>query len=601
MAFFLRHQIPDPHTPSSLLARTAKRPQTFLSHAYRWMSRPASLRVKLLIGFSIVFSLVFAGAFYWFYNFATEKSMNRLRSDMRATLQGAVKGIEVDELVALYREGEPNAAGFSDDPRYLEQMEWFQTVHDIEPRAWLYSYVVAPAEFNRRTDEPMVPPEELEIIYLVDLWARYDPDKAARFLESDQAGIAAHWVYRDRELFETESIYRDKWGTWLSASVPLPGVEQENFVLVLGLDIEADHVFEIQRAIRNRVLIAFAITYGVLFILIYTLSGILTRNLAKLTTSAEQIGRGRYGLNLAPLRQRYFPDEMSTLAQVFEQMVEGIQSREHQIHESKQLEYQMRLELQEERELNELKSRFVSMVSHELRTPLTVIRTSLELLDRYGTQVPETKRQEYFRRSRVALETMTQLLEDVLTIGKTEAGKLEFHPVRMDLEEFCAGLVEETQHGVGINHAIAFSTDGTCQSVDIDPNLMRSVVTNLLSNAVKYSQPGSRIEVHVGSQLDSSPQPMTDHSLQAVIEVSDQGIGIPKADQPRLFELFHRASNVNTIRGTGLGLAIVKQCVLKHRGEVKFRSQEGVGTTFTVMIPLRQSQKAATPEPTPSV
>jgi signal transduction histidine kinase len=600
MTLFVQHQRPEPQTSSLQVEKTvSQHPQT-IPTPHHWLTHSVSLRVKLLVGFSIVFSLVFAGAFYWFYNFATEKSLNRLRSDMRATLEGAVTGVDVDDLRDLYLEGEPNSAGFSDDPRYLQQLSWFQTVHNIEPRAWLYSYVVAPAQYNRRVGEPTVAPEELEIIYLVDLWSQYDADKAARFLEADPAGMAAHRVYRDRTFFETEDIYHDKWGNWLSASVLLPEGTRANeeYILVLGLDIEADHVFEIQRAIRNRVLIAFGITYGVLFVLIYMLSGVLTRNLSRLTTSAEQIGRGRYGLDLASLHQHWLPDELSTLSQVFEQMVKGIQTRERQISASKQLEYEMRLALEEERELSELKSRFVSMVSHELRTPLTVIRTTLELLDRYGSQLTEAKRQEYFQRSRVAIGTMTQLMEDVLTIGKTEAGRLEFNPVSMDLEEFCAGLVEEIQQGTGINHRLVFTSDGTCKQVDVDPNLMRSVITNLLSNAVKYSAAGSEIKVWVGSPIErpstSSLSSSLQTSSQAVIEIQDQGIGIPKDDQPKLFELFHRASNVNTIRGTGLGLAIVKQCVLKHKGEVKFKSQQDAGSTFTVFIPLHQDNGTGT-------
>lgn len=109
-----------------------------------------SLRAKLLIGFSVAFSLVFAGAFYWFYSFATEKTMTRLRADMRSTLQGAKAGVDVQDLMGLYREGERNEAGFSDDARYKSILSWFQTVHSIEPRVWLYTYVVGYPEDNRQ-------------------------------------------------------------------------------------------------------------------------------------------------------------------------------------------------------------------------------------------------------------------------------------------------------------------------------------------------------------------------------------------------------------------------------------------------------------------
>lgn len=554
--------------------------------SWRRAIQPVSLRVKLLIGFSIVFSIVFAGSFFWFYTFATEKALSRLKTDMRFTLQGAAAGTDVDELLALYTEGDRNANGFSDDPRYRRQLDWFETVHSIEPRAWLYSYVVGSSDQNRRVGAATTKNDQLEIIYLVDLWANYDPSKAAHFLESDQAGQVAHHVYRDRRLYEMPRIYQDKWGAWLSAAIPLRTVDQQT-VIVLGLDIEADYVLQIQDAIRSRVLISFIITYGVLFVLIYILSGVLTQRLSQLTQSAEQIGKGNYGLNLSSLTGGRFPDEMSTLANVFESMVNSIRTRERLIREGKQAEYEMRLALQQERELNELKSRFVSMVSHELRTPLTVIRTSLELLERYGHIASEEKKQEYFQRSRMAVENMTQLLEDVLTLGKAEAGKLDFKPISLDLEQFCQEITQEIQMGIGAKHTIIFQSLMDCEEAVVDPNLLRSILTNLLSNAVKYSAEGSKVEFTL-SCLDD----------EIVFEVRDYGIGIPFIDQPRLFELFHRASNVKMIRGTGLGLAIVKQCVVAHRGRVKFNSQEGVGTGFTVLLPRLYEE--AQPDVTPA-
>lgn len=539
----------------------------------RTFARPVSLRVKLLVGFSVVFSLVFAGAFYWFYNFTTEKVIARLRADMRATLTGALTGVNVDELMGLYLEGNPDDEGFSDDPRYLNQLAWFETVHNIEPRAWLYSYAIGYSHKNRRAGPSAVQHGDLEIVYLVDLWSLYDPSKAARFLESDQAGIAARRVLRDGGMVESD-LYEDKWGTWMSAFAPLKD-QNGNVVAVLGLDIEAGYVQQLQRAIQRRVLIAFITTYSVFFVLIYVLSGILTRHLRELTQSAKQIGAGDYSLALSLTRGSTFPDELNTLAQVFEKMVENIRIREQLIREGKRAEDEMRIALAEERELNELKSRFVSMVSHELRTPLTVIRTSLELLERYGAIAPAEKRQKYYQRSRAAIETMNQLIEDVLMIGKAEAGMLEFQPLLLDLTQFCKELIEEIRLGVGHTHQVSFQCVGACGKAYLDPKLLRSILTNLLSNAIKYSAPGSTIEFELSCLSET-----------ASFKIRDQGIGIPQQDQPRLFQQFHRASNVNTIRGTGLGLAIVQQCVLHHQGEISFVSEEGVGTTFIVKLPL---------------
>lgn len=548
--------------PYSVTPPTAKR-----------VARSVSLRVKLLVGFSLVFSLALAGAFYWFYSYTTEKAIARLREDIRSTLSGALAGVNADELMALYATGQANSEGFSDDPRYLSQLAWFETVHKIEPRAWLYSYAIGPSNTNRRIGQPAVQPDELEIVYLVDLWSRYDPAKAAKFLESDAPGGVARRVFNQGNLEESK-LYSDKWGTWISAFAPLKD-RTGKVVAVLGLDIDAGYVRQLQQAIRGRMILSFVVTYSIFFVLIYLLSGILTRHLAELTHSAKQIGVGNYVLDVSSAQNVRFPDEMTTLANVFAGMVESIRIREQMIREGQQAEDEMRLALAEEKEVNELKSRFVSMVSHELRTPLTVIRTSLELLDRYGHVASAEQQQKYFQRSRMAIAAMNQLIEDVLVLGKAEAGKIEFNPLAVDLSLFCKDLVEEMRMGLEHHHLIAFNISGTCGVAYLDPKLLRSILTNLIANALKYSPARTPVEFDVSCQ-----------GTIAMFQVRDQGIGIPEADQPRLFELFHRASNVNTIRGTGLGLAIVQQCVAQLQGEISFNSVEGVGTTFTVRIPL---------------
>lgn len=545
-----------------------------VSPAAKKLVRPVSLRVKLLVGFSVVFSLVFAGAFYWFYSYTTEKVVARLRADMRSTLIGALSGINPDDLLGLYAEGERNAEGFSDDPRYLSQLAWFETVQNIEPRVWLYSYIIGNADTNRRVGLPAVGPGEREIIYLVDLWALNDPTKAAKFLESDRVGLLARRIELQGGIQESDKIYTDRWGTWISAAAPLNS-QQDDVIAVVGLDIDAQYVRLLQQAIRNRMLFAFIITYAVFFVLIYMLSGILTRQLASLTQSAQQITSGDYSLDLSFAEKNPFPDEMTTLAQVFKSMVDSIRIREQMIREGKRTEDEIRLALKEERELSELKSRFVSMVSHELRTPLTVLRTSLELLERYGHVAPEEKREKYFQRSRAAITTMNQLIEDVLVSAKAEAGRLEFRPSWIDLKSFCRDVVEEMRMSIGASHRIVLNCYGSCELVYLDPKLLRSILSNLISNAVKYSLADGVVEFDL-SCFDQV----------ATFEIRDYGIGIPDEDQPRLFRLFHRASNVNAIRGTGLGLAIVYQCVLQHQGEIYFTSCEGVGTSFVVKLPL---------------
>ncbi|HEY9725233.1 MAG TPA: PAS domain S-box protein [Chroococcales cyanobacterium] len=247
------------------------------------------------------------------------------------------------------------------------------------------------------------------------------------------------------------------------------------------------------------------------------------------------------------------------------------------ITELKQAEAEIRKALARERELSELRSNFISLVSHEFRTPLTTILSSNEMLDRYNDRLTDEKKQNHHQRIQTAVQRMIQLLEDVLTIGKAEAGKLKFEPAPMDVAAFCRTMVENMQMASGAKHAIAFRTLGECANVYMDRKLLEHIVTNLLSNAIKYSPQGGAIQFE-----------LTCMASFAVICIQDRGMGIPVKDIERLFDSFGRASNVGNIPGTGLGLAIVKRCVDLHKGEIVVESEVGVGTTFTVTLPLNR-------------
>lgn len=172
---------------------------------------------------------------------------------------------------------------------------------------------------------------------------------------------------------------------------------------------------------------------------------------------------------------------------------------------------------------------------------------------------------------------MTELLNDVLLIGKAEAGKLEFEPTPLNLVQFCRSLVEDIQVSTD-NHTVAFCSQGQCTNACIDEKLLRHIIVNLLSNAIKYSPQGGTVHF----DLVCNQEVVT-------FQVRDEGIGVPVADQAQLFAPFHRASNVGTISGTGLGLAIVKKSVDLHSGKLTVESEVGVGTTFIVTIPLNKS------------
>ncbi|MCL6435304.1 MAG: PAS domain S-box protein [Leptolyngbyaceae cyanobacterium HOT.MB2.61] len=244
------------------------------------------------------------------------------------------------------------------------------------------------------------------------------------------------------------------------------------------------------------------------------------------------------------------------------------------ITERKQAE-ETRKALQKEKELNDLKSRFISMVSHEFRTPLSVIVLSTRLLERFHTVAPEEKQLLYLDRIQAAAKRMTQLLDDVLFLGKTELGKQEFNPSPLELVQFCQDLVEEMQLTISSGHKIHFVCQETSISAWMDEVLLRHIFTNLLSNAIKYSPVNQLIHFELIRQQN-----------WATFRVQDQGIGIPEADRQQLFQSFHRGSNVGKIPGTGLGLAIVYQSVRLHHGTISVESQVEAGTTFTVCLPL---------------
>ncbi|MES2951229.1 MAG: ATP-binding protein [Pseudomonadota bacterium] len=248
------------------------------------------------------------------------------------------------------------------------------------------------------------------------------------------------------------------------------------------------------------------------------------------------------------------------------------------ITQRRQAEEEIRTSLEKQKELNQLKSRFVSMASHEFRTPLATILSSSDLLAHYYDRLPTAERTELFDAIAIAVKRMTKMLEDILVIGKDEEERMEYKPVPMALDTFCAALVQEQQSELAIagplRHSLQLTISGNQPHGHFDEKLMRHIFGNLLSNAVKYSPRGGLVGFDVYCAEDGF-----------TLTVSDQGIGIPEADLPRLFETFHRATNVGNIVGTGLGLAIVKRSVELHCGTIAVNSTLGKGTVFTVSLP----------------
>lgn len=249
------------------------------------------------------------------------------------------------------------------------------------------------------------------------------------------------------------------------------------------------------------------------------------------------------------------------------------------ISDRKRAEAEILKNLEKERELNQLKTSFISMVSHEFRTPLTAIAIYAEMLQTYSNNFNEDTKTQLSEQIHNAIDNMVQLLDEILLISRNEAGKLEYQPVILNLENFCRELVENFQLS-NSHHQIIFSCQGECTSVEMDEVLLQHIFSNLLSNSIKYSPTGGNIWFDLNCD-----------NGWVTFRVIDQGIGIPLPDQKHLFQTFQRGSNVASIQGTGLGLTIVKNCVDLHGGKIQIESQVGRGTIVTVMLPLMPSRE----------
>jgi two-component system, OmpR family, sensor histidine kinase VicK len=231
--------------------------------------------------------------------------------------------------------------------------------------------------------------------------------------------------------------------------------------------------------------------------------------------------------------------------------------------------------LEQQIELNNLRSKVVSIVSHEFRSPLAVIKTIAQLLEKYGDRLDAEQRQTKAVAIRNQVDHLNDLLTDVLSYQRMESGKFQYQPEAVDIGSTCRDIIsnivtaEQRQSRIQLhNHAEALYC---C----IDKKLLRHIFSNLVGNALKYSPLNSPVTICI--------EP---HGHQVSIEIADKGIGIPESDLSHLFDPFFRASNVGEIQGTGLGLSIVREAVELHGGSIAVKSIDGEGTTFTIQLPL---------------
>lgn len=241
------------------------------------------------------------------------------------------------------------------------------------------------------------------------------------------------------------------------------------------------------------------------------------------------------------------------------------------ISEKKHAEAELLAALEKEKELNELKSRFVSMASHEFRTPLSAVLSSAYLLSRYQKAEEQPQREKHIQRIVSSVTALTEILNDFLSVGKIEEGQVQTRCTEYDIRQQINEIMGDVQHLLRKGQTIGYTHTGDSQTVYLDTAMMRHIIINLLSNAIKFSNESAEVQIATHCSSDT-----------LTLTVRDHGIGIPPEDVQSLFKRFFRSSNVTNIQGTGLGLHIVAKYTEMLNGHITCESTLGEGTTFTI-------------------
>lgn len=247
---------------------------------------------------------------------------------------------------------------------------------------------------------------------------------------------------------------------------------------------------------------------------------------------------------------------------------------EEEVVERKKAEEEARKSLERERELNELKTKFVSIASHEFRTPLSTVMSSAALIQQYKDKNDLEKVDKHVLRIKSSVNHLTQILNDFLSLGKLEEGKVDIKPETIEINDFLHEIIEEVQSFLKEGQKLEIHCPTEIKQIETDPRILRNIMFNLISNASKYSDAGKTIDIDCVRE-----------NGKVLFGIRDHGIGIPKEDQKHLFDRFYRASNAGQIQGTGLGLNIVKRYAELLGGEISFKSDYGKGSTFYISIP----------------
>ena len=330
--------------------------------------RLISMRTQLLGMFTLVFTVFFLLAAFYLLQFIDNLVLKQIENDLTSTLAGAAANTNGDLLVETAREAQPNAEGYSDDPRYLEMMEWLEQIHDLEPRAWPFLYV--PGENPN------------QIFYVVDLQARYEPTRSAVFMEENPEAIVQTlgMVQLTERPGDNSTgafgVYEDDWGKWVTAYAPVKNAKGE-VVGGMGLDFLASYVRDTRDAVQRQVIIAFVVIYFAMFLLIYRMTGSFTKPLIQLSDIADLIGGGDY-MHQDKLRfimdKRVIRDELSRMADAFSVMVDKVSSREKELRQQVQ---ELKIEINDKKRKAQVEEIVESDFFKELKTKAGEMRNRM--------------------------------------------------------------------------------------------------------------------------------------------------------------------------------------------------------------------------------
>jgi two-component system sensor kinase FixL len=275
-------------------------------------------------------------------------------------------------------------------------------------------------------------------------------------------------------------------------------------------------------------------------------------------------------------REKEAENQLKEYANHLEELVaERTRSLNATVHALQSAKEEVSVSLEKEKELGLLKSRFVSIASHEFRTPLTSVQLSVSLIEKYAEPFNSPNIIKHVGKIKGAVINLTSILNDFLSLEKLEAGKQEAMYHEFNLVKFSETITEEMQVLAKQNQNIIYQHTRTKSTVKLDHNLLKNCIVNLINNAIKYS--GENTFIGFTTEITKK---------ECILTVSDNGIGIPEADQKHLFEAFFRAHNTGTIPGTGLGLNIVARYTHLMNGKINFKSDVNQGTLFTLKFPM---------------